>query len=71
MKLNPMNPLIQQQIFDAELEYFGHKRTKRAALIGDEWVMGPKPPTVEAVKKAQFVDKTYIWEKDAGIRPRN
>ena len=28
----------------------------------------PNPPTAEAVKKAQFVDKTYIW-KNAGIRP--
>ena len=23
----------------------------------------PKPPTIEAVKKAQFVDKTYRWPK--------
>ena len=22
----------------------------------------PKPPTEEAVKKAQFVDKTYVWK---------
>ena len=28
----------------------------------------PNPPTAEAVKKAQFVDKTYIWN-NAGIRP--
>jgi hypothetical protein len=27
----------------------------------------PNPPTAEAVKKAQFVDKTYHW-KNAGIR---
>ena len=23
----------------------------------------PNPPTKEAVKKAQFVDKTYVWKK--------
>ncbi len=27
----------------------------------------PNPPTAEAVQRAQFVDKTYIW-KNAGIR---
>ena len=24
----------------------------------------PNPPTTEAVKKAQFVDKTYVWKKN-------
>lgn len=28
----------------------------------------PNPPTEEMVKKAQFIDKTYIW-KHAGVRP--
>jgi hypothetical protein len=28
----------------------------------------PNPPTAEAIQRAQFVDKTYIW-KNAGIRP--
>ena len=28
----------------------------------------PNPPTAEAVKKAQFVDKTYDW-RNAGVRP--
>ena len=27
----------------------------------------PNPPTAEAIERAQFVDKTYIW-KNAGIR---
>lgn len=27
----------------------------------------PNPPTEEMVKKAQFIDKTYIW-KHAGVR---
>lgn len=28
----------------------------------------PNPPTPEMVKRAQFIDKTYIW-KNAGVRP--
>ena len=30
-------------------------------------IFKPNPPTAEAVKKAQFVDKTYHWE-NARIR---
>ena len=45
-----------------------HKRTVFYEGVG--WAIGPNPPTPEAVKKAQFVDKTYVW-KNAGIRPRN
>ena len=49
MKLNPMNPLIQQQIFDAEKQYWEMQLKK------------PNPPSIEAIEKAQFVDKTYRW----------
>jgi hypothetical protein len=32
----------------------------------------PKPPTQEAIEKAKFVDKTYVWDGGNGsIRPRN
>ena len=36
----------------------------------------PNPPTPEAIAKAQFVDKTYVWRgssaaKTAGSEPRN
>ena len=30
----------------------------------------PNPPTEEMIKRAQFIDKTYIW-KHAGVRPRD
>ena len=30
----------------------------------------PNPPTPEALQRAQFVDKTYVW-KNAGIRSGN
>ena len=49
MKLPPINPSIQQQIFDAEKEYWTGQLKK------------PNPPTIEAIEKAQFVDKTYRW----------
>lgn len=37
---------IQQQISKAEQEAY---------------LIKPNPPTAEAIKRAQFVDKTYIW----------
>ena len=53
MKLKPIQSSIQRQIFKAEQ---------------DAYLKRPNPPTPEAIKKAQFVDKTYEW-KNAGIRP--
>ena len=47
MKLNPKESLIQRQIFKAEQ---------------DAYLIKPNPPTPEAIKKAQFVDKTYVWK---------
>ncbi len=26
------------------------------------YAYSPKPPTSEAIKRAQFVDKTYVWK---------
>jgi hypothetical protein len=43
-----MTNLIQQQIFRAEQEAY----LKR-----------PNPPTKDAIRKAKFVDKTYVWNK--------
>ena len=31
----------------------------------------PNPPTQEAVDKAQFIDKTYHWDRSSDNRPRN
>ena len=53
-----LNSSTQQQIFNAEREYFGMPLLK------------PNPPTVEAVAKAQFIDKTYHW-KNADLRSGN
>ena len=51
-QISNLQKSIQQQIWKAEKEAY----LKR-----------PNPPTPEAIKKAQFVDKTYKW-KNAGIR---
>ena len=31
----------------------------------------PNPPTKEAIEKAKFVDKTYVWSRDNSVRPGN
>ncbi len=39
-----------------------HNSSRRAVVYpGTEWAVGPKPPTSEAIAKAQFIDKTYRW----------
>lgn len=45
---------IQQQIFNAEKEYW-------------QGLKKPNPPTAEAIKRAAFIDKTYVWKTNAGV----
>ena len=64
MKLNPKQSLIQQPISEYLMDVYNGSLNK------------PNPPTLEAVAKAQFVDKTYVWRgsaaaKTAGSEPRN
>ena len=41
-----------------------HNSSRRVVVYpGTVPAIGPKPPTPEAVAKAQFVDKTYQWKK--------
>ena len=28
---------------------------------GAGWAIGPTPPTPEAIERAKFKDKTYVW----------
>ena len=64
MKLRTMDKTsIQQQIFKAEQEYYIREAGTSAVFYeGVGWAIGPKPPTPEAVAKAQFVDKTFHWK---------
>ena len=59
MKLNPKQRLIQQPISE---------------YLQDMYEAGlnrPKPPTPEAVAKAQFIDKTYQWKGSAATKTAN
>ena len=58
MKLNPNS--TQPQIFDGGYEHPWYKFLNK-----------PNPPTQEAVDKAQFIDKTYEWNRSDNIRPRS
>ena len=80
MKLNPkqslIQPLISEYLEDLR-EPSAHNSSPRVVVYpGTVPAIGPKPPTPEAVAKAQFVDKTYVWRgsaaaKAAGSEPRN
>ena len=48
MKLPLNESLIRQQISKAEQEAY---------------LIRPNPPTEEAIKRAQFIDRTYVWNK--------
>ena len=39
-----------------------HNSSKRVVVYpGTLPAIGPNPPTKEAIAKAQFIDKTYVW----------
>ena len=59
MKLKPNQSLTQQPIS----EYLQDMYT--------ESLQRPKPPTPEAVAKAQFIDKTYQWKGSAATKAAN
>jgi len=52
--MNPMKNSIQQPIFNPGPEITHGEQEK---------LFKPKPPTPEMIKKAQFVDKTYVWKQ--------
>jgi hypothetical protein len=62
MKLNPMLTSIQAQTSDIPRE------DRMTAVFYEQedgtWLTAysPKPPTPEAIQRAQFVDKTYVWK---------
>jgi hypothetical protein len=61
MKLRQNQPLTQPQIFEN----------------GDyvhpwyQYLNKPNPPSQEAIEKAKFVDKTYIWSRSDSVRSGN
>jgi hypothetical protein len=57
MKLNPMLTSIQRQISED-----GYPTYLDAENDPYTYLKVPNPPTPEAVARAQFVDKTYVWK---------
>ena len=54
-KPNPPTPDIPREDRMTAVMYFQADGTALHAV-------SPKPPTPEAVARAQFVDKTYVWK---------
>ena len=65
MKLRKQS-LTQPQISRHEVVHESEK-TRRDEYVHPwyEFINRPQPPTEEAVKKAEFVDKTYKWTPKA------
>ena len=62
MKLNPMLTSTPQLTSDIPRE---DRMTAVMYMQPDGtalYAVSPKPPTPEAVARAQFVDKTYVWK---------
>ena len=57
MKLRDHQFSTQPRIFDGGYEHPWYKFLNK-----------PNPPTQEAVDKAQFIDKTYEWNRSDSIR---
>jgi hypothetical protein len=67
MKLNPNS--TRPQIFS----HYNHpwyeyeEQTKNFLPHWEKNINRPHPPTKEAVEKAKFVDKTFVWRNDRRI----
>ena len=63
MKLKQHQPLTQQQISEYQEMNREFERTNTAFRITIPELTKPNPPTPEAIERAKFVDKTYVWLK--------
>ena len=66
MKLNPKKNLTHQRISEyKEMNKHFEKEGIAIRIAIEEFQSSklhkPNPPSPEAVKRAQFVDKTYVW----------
>ena len=61
MKQNPKKNLTQQQISEYREMNKHFQKEGLAFRVQVPELSKPNPPTPEAVKRAQFVDKTYVW----------
>ncbi len=65
MKLQEHQFSTRPRIFDGGYEHPWYKENGcvRKSDKAKPILNKPNPPTIEAVKQAQFVDKTYRWTK--------
>ena len=59
----PAKPRIFE---DSEYEHPWYKHAQESPQLNK-----PEPPSKEAIRKAQFKDKTYEWGNDSRIRSRD
>ena len=76
MKLNPKQksqsltqpPISKHEVVHSSetsrLDIYQHYEHPWYKFNSAERLHKPKPPTKDAIKKAQFVDKTYKWKKE-------
>ena len=64
MTLNPKESSIQQRTFESPHQAAILWNPGPLITNGEqEKLKRPNPATPEAIKKAQFVDKTYVWKQ--------
>ena len=71
MKLRNHQFSTQPRIFDGGYEHPWYKENGCVRKSDKAILIKPNPPTQEAVDKAQFVDKTYEWNRPDNIRSRS
>ena len=59
MKQNVLKSSIQRPISNIDPDLLYERRDVYYGL--DLYAKSPNPPTLEAIEKAQFVDKPYKW----------
>jgi hypothetical protein len=67
MKLRNHQFSTQPQIF----EHYKHPWYEHNERLDKQELNRPNPPTQQAIEKAKFIDKTYHWDRDNSVRPRN
>lgn len=63
MKQNPKRNLTPQLISEYHEMNKHFEEEGLAFRIAVPELNKPKPPSPEAIKRAQFVDKTYVWKR--------
>ena len=63
MKLRQKMSSTPQQISEYREMNKEFEKEFQKTGVGIQIAIPPNPPTEEAIKRAQFVDKTYVWNK--------